>query len=298
MFAVMTAGSNKSGILVMILAMFVLASMDAISKYLVAIYDVPQILWIRAVVFVAFAVAVARPRRLGTALVSARPVLQIVRSLILVVETATFIVAFRYLPLADVHAVAALAPLVATALAIPLLGERVGARRWTAVVLGFVGVLIIIRPGLGVFHWTALLPLLAAFFWGIYQVLVRMVSDGDGAATTTLYTALVAALVWGGVGLYLGQWQAPDAVGWSLLLLLGLMAALAHFLVIRALELAPASVLQPFGYTLMLWAVVMGYLVFDHFPDPLTLLGAAIVVASGLYALYRESERQDARPQP
>ncbi len=292
----MTAGGNKSGILVMILAMFVLASMDAISKYLVAIYDVPQILWIRAVIFVAFAVAVARPRHLRRALKSARPVLQIGRSLILVAETATFILAFRYLPLADVHAVAALAPLIATALATPLLGEHVGARRWSAVVLGFVGVLIIIRPGLGVFHWTALLPLVAAFFWGIYQVLVRLVSEDDGAATTTLYTALVAALVWGGVGLYSGHWQAPDAVGWGLLSLLGLMAALAHFLVIKALELAPASVLQPFGYTLMLWAVVMGYLVFDHFPDIMTLLGAAIVVASGLYVLYRESALHDARP--
>jgi drug/metabolite transporter (DMT)-like permease len=294
----MTADGNKSGILVMILAMFVLASMDAISKYLVAIYGVPQILWIRALVFVVFAVAVARPRHLRRALKSARPGLQIGRSLILVCETAIFIVAFRYLPLADVHAVAALAPLIATALAIPLLGERVGARRWTAVAMGFVGVVIIIRPGLGVFHWTALLPLVAAFFWGLYQVLVRLVSAHDGAATTTLYTALVAALAWSGVSLYQGHWQAPDAVGWGLLLLLGLMASLAHFLVIKALELAPASVLQPFGYTLMLWAVVMGYLVFDHIPDALTLAGAAIVVASGLYALYRESAAHDARPQP
>ncbi len=273
------------GILLMNLAMFLLAGMDGISKTLAADYAVPQILCVRFLIFCVFALAIARPKSLRSAFRSKHPYLQIARSLIITIEVGVFILAFRYLPLADTHAIAGIAPLMVTALAVPFLGEKVGLRRWSAIAIGFVGLLIIVRPGIGVFNPAALIALAGAGLWAVYQILVRKVSDDD-AATSLLYMAVIGAVVMTALAPFF--WKAPDTTGWLLLLALGLVGSLGHYILIQAFRAAPASTLQPFHYIVLLWATVIGYLVFGDLPDIWTILGAVVIAASGLYAFYRE----------
>ncbi|MDE0729114.1 MAG: DMT family transporter, partial [Alphaproteobacteria bacterium] len=178
------------GILLMNLAMVLLAGMDGISKTLAPDYSVPQILCVRFLIFCLFALAIARPKSLRVAFRSNHPYLQIARSLIITIEVGIFILAFRYLPLADAHAISGIAPLLVTALAVPFLGEKVGRRRWTAIAIGFVGLLVIVRPGIGIFDPAALIPLGGAGLWAVYQILVRKVAD-DSAATSLLYMAAI-----------------------------------------------------------------------------------------------------------
>ena len=278
------------GIILMNLAMFLLAGMDGISKTLATDYAVPQILSVRFLIFCLFALAIARPRSLRAAFKSHHPYLQIARSLIITLEVGVFIIAFRYLPLADAHAIAGIAPLLVTALAVPLLGEKVGLRRWSAIAVGFVGLLVIVRPGLGVFNPAALIPLAGAALWAVYQILVRKVADDD-AATSLLYMAVIGAVVMTALAPFF--WRPPDAQGWILLVSLGVVGSLGHYVLIKAFQAAPASTLQPFHYIVLLWAAIVGYLVFGDLPDTWTILGAAIIAASGLYAFYRERVREE-----
>jgi drug/metabolite transporter (DMT)-like permease len=190
------------------------------------------------------------------------------------------------LPLANAHAILAITPLLVTALSVPLLRERVGIRRWSAIGIAFVGVLIILRPGLAAVHPYALVALMCALMFALYQVLTRMVSRDDDAAVTLFYTAAVGAIVLSAIGPFFWTW--PDAKGWGLFVLVGLIGASGHFLLINALRLAPASSLQPFSYSILIWATVVGFLLFDNLPDLWTIVGAAIVTASGLYTFARE----------
>ncbi len=273
------------GILLMNLAMLLLAGMDGISKTLAVDYAVPQILSVRFLIFCLFALALARPKSLRAAFRSRHPYLQIARSLIIVIEVAVFILAFRHLPLADAHAISGIAPLLVTALAVPVLGEKVGPRRWSAIAIGFLGLLIIVRPGIGVFNPAALIPLAGACLWAVYQILMRKVAD-DSAATSLLYMAIIGALVMTVLAPFF--WRPPDATGWLLLLSLGVVGSLGHYVLIKAFQAAPASTLQPFHYIVLLWAAVVGYLVFGDVPDIWTIVGAAVIAGSGLYAFYRE----------
>jgi drug/metabolite transporter (DMT)-like permease len=224
------------GIALMNLAMLLLACMDGLSKHLAANYAVPQILCVRFLIFCLFALAIARPPSLRAAFRSHHPYLQIARSLVITVEVAVFVLAFRYLPLADTHAIAGIAPLLVTALAMPFLGERVGPRRWTAVAIGFLGLLIIVRPGLTVLNPAAAIPLLGAALWAAYQILMRKVSDDD-AATSLLYMAVVGALVMSILAPF--YWRPPDAQGWALMILLGLTGSLGHLILIMAFRAVP-----------------------------------------------------------
>ncbi|MDP6815191.1 MAG: DMT family transporter [Alphaproteobacteria bacterium] len=280
------------GIALMNLAMLLLACMDGLSKHLAANYAVPQILCVRFLIFCLFALAIARPPSLRAAFRSHHPYLQIARSLVITVEVAVFVLAFRYLPLADTHAIAGIAPLLVTALAMPFLGERVGPRRWTAVAIGFLGLLIIVRPGLTVLNPAAAIPLLGAALWAAYQILMRKVSDDD-AATSLLYMAVVGALVMSILAPF--YWRPPDAQGWALMILLGLTGSLGHLILIMAFRAAPASTLQPFHYVVLIWATMVGYLAFDDLPDIWTILGALVIAGSGIYAFCRE---QRAKPAP
>jgi len=284
------------GIAAMVLAMMLLASMDATAKYLVRDYAIVQILWVRFAIFLVVALALARRRGIATTFVSRQWRLQVARSLVLLAEAAAFILSFSLLPLANVHAIAAMAPLLATALAVPMLGERVGRHRWAAVGVGLIGVLVIIRPGMGTMDWSAAAPLTAAFLWALYQILVRKVGLTDSVTTTTLYTAAVGLAVLTLIAPFV--WRAPDTEGWLLMLLVGVLGSAGHIVLFKALELAPASSLQPFAYMLTVWAAVMGYLVFDHIPDAMTIAGAVIVVLGGLYALHRERLRAGAARSP
>lgn len=196
------------------------------------------------------------------------------------------IYAFVTLPFAEAYALIFLSPSIATILSIFLLGEQVGWRRWLAVAFGFGGVLLIVRPGFAIFDARLLLPLLGALLFAIYQILLRLVARYDSPPTTLLYSAFVGAGALSLVGPF--DFVAPDAAGWGLLLLSACLGAGAHFALIRAFDYAPASRLQPYGYTMMLWAAVFGVVVFGQFPDAWTVLGAVLICAGGLYAYYRE----------
>lgn len=281
-----TAPRAGHAIALMILAMCLMASMDATSKWLVEDLAIPQILLVRFGIFLIVALALAGRRGFARTIRSERPGLQIIRSVVMLAEITVFIWAFSLLPLADVHAIAAISPLMATALAVPLLREKVSWHRWCAVVIGFIGVLIIVRPGSGVMGWAALVPLLAAFLWALLQVLIRKVGLEDSVETTALYSAAIAVVVMALFAPF--TWQAPTPEQWGLLVLTGSLGSAGLLVLFKALQLGAASALQPFSYSMVLWATVLGFLIWGHFPDAWTLTGVAIVVAGGLYAFSRE----------
>jgi drug/metabolite transporter (DMT)-like permease len=274
------------GIGFMMAAMLMFASVDVLSRHLTQTYSVPQILMVRFVLFFLFAVLLIRPRNFRAAFRSKRPSLQILRGFVMMAEIATFTVGLRYLPLADIHSVAAAAPLVVVALAIPLLGEKVGLHRWAAVLLGFVGVLVIVRPGFGNVSGYLAIAVVATFLWGLYQTMSRMVARYDDHNTTFVYTATIALIVSCAVGPFF--WQPVDWEGWGWLAMSAVFGGAAHYFLIRATAAAEASMLQPFSYTLVLWATLLGFLVFGEYPDDWTIVGGIIIVAAGLYAMHRE----------
>jgi drug/metabolite transporter (DMT)-like permease len=277
------------GALLAALAMFGFAAMDSMSKFLVREYPIAQTLCIRYVIYTGFAVLVVRRHGLRTVIRSRRPWLQAFRALLALVESAVFVLAFAYLPLAETHAVAATSPLIVIVLAAPLLHERVGLHRWLAVVAGFTGVLLIIRPGFQAFDWPLMIPLLGAFLWGLYQILVRLCGRDDSPETTLLWSAVVGLAAISIVAPF--QWHEADAFAWALLSGMGLLGALAHFALIKALDFAEASAIQPYGYTLLVWAVVLGFVVFGDVPGPWTILGGGVVVLSGLYTWHHDRQR-------
>jgi len=280
-----------SGIALILLANLGFAGMDAVSKTLSTEYSVAQILWVRFAFFAVFATVLAWRRGGGILrqFRTDRPVFQTSRALLLVAEIGCFILAFRYMQLADTHSIGAVFPLVITALSALWLGERVGVRRWTAVAIGFLGMLVILRPGMAVFDPVALLPLAGAVMFAVYQVMTKVISRTDALETTLLYTGWIGVIAMSFFGPF--HWDWPDARGWGLLMLAGLLGSIGHMTVIKALEVAPASVLQPFNYTLLVWATGIGFVVFGDLPDAWTVAGATIIVASGLYVWWRERVR-------
>ncbi|MFV0295378.1 MAG: DMT family transporter [Hyphomicrobiaceae bacterium] len=283
-----TVPAHQPGLamVMMLLAMFLFASMDALSKVAARELPIPQILWVRYILFTMFVAIMLRRQGLRAALVSGQPWVQAIRSVLIIFENGLFVLAFVYMPLADVHAIAAVSPLIVIALSRPLLGETVGIRRWLAVMAGFIGVLVIVRPGFVRIDWPILIPLAAAFLWGLYQVMVRMCARTDTGETTWAWSAVVGLLVTTLVGPFVWVW--PDARGWLLLVAIGMIGSAAHFTLIKALEFWEAGALQPFSYTLLVWATVIGFFAFGHIPDGWTMTGALVIILSGLYAWQRE----------
>ena len=284
-----SAGPTASrGIVCVLAAWLLFAGMDAGSKLLAEHYSIIQILWVRFVSLSVIAAWLARRHGGNAALRTRHFWLQSFRSLLLVTEIGLFILTITVLPLADTHAILAVTPLIVTALSVPLLGEHVGIRRWSAIGVALVGVLIILRPGLGAVHPIALLALLCSLMFALYQILTRIVSRTDPPLTTLFYTALVGVA---GLTLLIPfYWRTPDVAGWGLFALVAALGASGHFLLIKALQLAPASTLQPFSYTILIWATLVGFLVFGNLPDLLTVAGALVITASGIYTFARERQ--------
>ncbi|MYF88062.1 MAG: DMT family transporter [Boseongicola sp. SB0676_bin_33] len=267
------------------LGMFLFAAVDTIAKFLTSELHPFQIVWTRQLGLLAGALFLLalHGRRL---FLTAQPKLQLIRGLVAALSAAAFIFAIRHVPLADAVAVSFLAPFMVTLMAALILQEPVGWRRWAAVLLGFVGSMIILRPGMGAVHPAAMLVVVAAFFFACRQVISRAIADTDGTGTTILYTAVTAVLV---LSLPLPWvWVTPD--GSELLLLVGMamLAGFAEVFVIRALELGFAVAVAPVHYTLIIWASLYGWLVFGQFPDAWTWAGTAIIMATGMYTLRRE----------
>ncbi len=265
------------------------AVMDAISKVLGQQLSVPQILWVRYILYTLLAVAVLHRLGLRRVFHSERPLLQLARSLLIIIENGVFIYAFTLMPLADMHAIAAASPLLVIALSVPVLGEQVGWRRWLAVAAGFLGVLLIVRPGFQTIDWPMTVALSGAILWGVYQVLVRLCSRTDSSETTWLWTAVIGLMATSLVGP--ATWIWPDTWGWIMLFAIAALGTACHWAFIKALSVAEASALQPYSYTLFLWAAIIGAVWFKDIPDAWTLAGATVIIASGLYAWHRERVR-------
>lgn len=282
------AAANRRGILLVILATAMFVALDATAKYLSQSYPVPQVMWARFF-FHLVVVLVLCARRLPAVLYTQRPGLQFVRSILMLATNGAFFFAIQSMPLADATAIVFAGPLLITALSVPLLGEHVGPRRWVAVAIGFLGALVIIRPGPGILQGVAVLPLISATLFSLYQISTRVLSRFDDPMTTLLYTSVLGAfLLTCGLPWY---WRAPDLEGWLLMAFAGFVGALSQLALIKAIESAPLSVIAPFNYVGLVWAISLGYLVFGDLPDALTFVGAAIIVASGLYVLHREKAR-------
>lgn len=280
------AGAVRRAILLLILAMACLTGMDTLAKILTAEMPVMQVAWARFFfLFVAISPVLLRTR-LTKLLQTRNPKLQFARGVLQLPANICFLMALSYLPLADAIAVAFSAPLFIVAFSAVFLGEQVDWQRWAAVGLGMVGVLIIIRPGFGEAHWALVLPLITAIVFAMFQVMTRILGRTDSSLTTLFYSNFVGLI---GTSLILPfVWDSPAMDGWLLMMALGLLAAIGHFLMIEAFSTAPASTLAPFTYVELVWATLVGFLIFGDLPGPFVVAGALIVVAAGIWALIQE----------
>lgn len=284
------------GILLTIIAWSLFPTLDAIAKYLAGDYSVIEIVWARFLAQFAVAAALLGPRRLRTAIRTPYRTLQFGRSLGFAVHTILFIAAITYLPLADAIALLFVGPLMVTALSSPLLGETVGLSRWLGVLVGFLGAIVIIRPGFGVFHWATILVLLSAACFALYQLATRELSSHEDPLTTLFYTPAAGLAVMSALVPFF--WTTPTADDALLMALMGGVGAFAHFMLIKAYESAEASSLAPFSYVLIVSATILGYAVFGDLPDAWTVIGALIVIAGGLYVGRREARAARAPLEP
>lgn len=281
-----------AGIGWMALGVSTLPLMDGTAKYLSAEFHVLQIAWARYGFHLLLLLALLAWRLRPAELIPRHPGMQVLRSGFLLGTTLCYFAAISFLPLANVLALAFIGPIFCTALAPVVLHEHVGTRRWAAVIVGFVGTLIVLRPGLDVFDPASLFALGAGAFYGAYLLATRRLSGSGRPSITLLYTAVigVAALT-----LTLPfVWRTPDTGEWLLMAATGAFGALAHFLIIRAFETAPAPVLGPVSYVEIVAAVAVGWAAFGDFPDRWTWTGIAIIVSSGIYISIREGRARPA----
>ena len=261
--------------------------LDTTAKYLTASIPVIEIVWARYVVAFLFSFAVSNPIAHPSIMRTSRPVLQVLRSAMLVVSTLMAFIALRYLQLDEAVSIVFTAPFLVAAMSGPLLGEWIGWQRWVAIGVAFFGVLVIARPGLGGIHPAALLTLGAAICYGLYILTTRLLARTDSNETTLFYSNIVGAVVMSAAVPFV--WVTPDGIFTIFLMLtLGAFGGFGHYLLIMAHRLAPAGVLAPFVYIQIVSMTLLGYLVFRDVPNHWTLAGAAIIVASGLYLLRRE----------
>ncbi len=274
-----------TGIILMVLGMAVLNAMDAISKLLTTDYTGIQVAWARYAFHLVPLVALAGPSRVRRMVRTINPRAQILRSTSLAISAVCIILAFSLMPLADAIAVSFIAPLIVVALSARFLGEHVGLHRWIAVVIGFVGMLVLVWPEGNVFETGAIFAVAAAIFWAIGLMMTRHVR-GDDPWSTLFFTALIGTVLLSLAVPFF--WRSPSLVAWGLMASMGLLGGLAHALIILAFRNASASLLAPYNYTLLVWATFYGWLLFQELPDLRGIVGAVIIVTAGLYAGYRE----------
>jgi drug/metabolite transporter (DMT)-like permease len=270
-----------------ILMGFMLSTMDALAKYLTQVHAVLFVVWGRYFFHTVLTTTWLLRKGSTRFLRSNRPGLQMLRAAFLLGATGNMYWAVSNMPLGDATAIMFLYPLLVTALSVPMLGETVGIRRWLAVIVGFGGILLIAQPGADAMNAFALFPFLASFSVAFYMIMTRIMSRHDSVETTTFYSTapiailLTMALPW--------TWNDLTSLEWGLMVAMGGVGALGHFVLVIAFGMAPASLLAPFSYSHLVVAVLISFFFFADVPSVSTLAGAAIVVASGLYVWYRET---------
>lgn len=277
----------RIGILLMIATTFVFAVQDGISRHLAENYNVIMIVMIRYWFFAAFVITIAT-RQSGSVRAAAatqQPLLQITRGVLLALEICVMVSAFVLLGLVESHAIFACYPLLIAALSGPILGEKVGWRRWVAIGIGFIGVLVILQPGYTVFAPAAAVPLLSALMFALYGLLTRYAARQDSAATSFFWTGTSGAVVMTVAGIWF--WEPMTANDWQWMAALCITGAGGHWLLIKTYEVAEASEVQPFAYLQLVFASAIGLLLLDETLRPNVAIGAAIVVGAGLFTLWR-----------
>jgi drug/metabolite transporter (DMT)-like permease len=281
---------HLTGIALMCGALACFACLDTMAKFLNGYMDTLQVVWARYTGALVLALVISNPFSRPALMVSRRPVLQVGRSVLLLASTLLNFFALRYLQLDQALAIVFSTPFFVAILSGPVLGEWVGLRRWVAICVGFIGVLLVARPGFGGIHPAALISLAAAAFYAAYSISTRLLSRTDSSETTLFYSNLVGAAAM--VPVLPFVWTTPrDPLVIVLMLVCGAFGTIGHYLLILAHRLAPPALLAPFIYTQIVWVIILGYLVFADVPTGWTLAGAAVVVASGLFILYREQVR-------
>jgi len=279
-----------AGIVFMCMAGSIFPLMNGLVQVLSKSYESEQIVWARVTGHFVFMLALFAPR-FGLGILSTnRPALQLGRSTVLLMSTLCFFTGVKYLPLAQATAINFTAPFMVVLLAWPFLGERIGMARLMAVAVGFVGVLVVVRPGTQLFHWASLLIIGSSFFYAVYQIFTRRVGASDRPETSAIYSAMVGTVLM--LPLLPFIWRTPASLTDGLLLgSLGVIGGVGHYLVAKALASAPASVIAPFMYWQMIGSVVVGYLLSGHVPDAATWGGAAIIIAAGIFVGWFETRR-------
>ena len=288
----MAVQNTKLGIWLMVATSFVFAMQDGISRHLAGEYNVLMVVMLRYWFFAAFVMAVAARKAGGlrAAAATSQPGVQIFRGVLLAAEICVMVLAFVLLGLVESHAVFTCYPLLVAALSGPILGVKVGWRSWTAIGVGFAGVLIILQPGFRVFQAEALIALASALMFALYGLMTRFAARKDTAATSFFYTGTVGAVVMTAVGIWF--WEPMTPVDWAWMALLCVTGATGHWLLIKAYDVAEASAVQPFAYLQLVFAATLGITVFGEALEWNVALGAAIVVAAGLFTLLRARAKE------
>ena len=280
------------GITLMVLTTFIFAVQDGLSRHLASEYNVLMVVMIRYWFFAAFVIAIAKRNAGGlrAAAKTSQPVLQTIRGLLLAAEICVMIAAFTVLGLVESHAVFTCYPLLVAALSGPILGESVGWRRWMAIGVGFIGVLIILQPGMNVFDPAAIIPLVAAAMFAVYGLLTRYVGRKDKTATSFFWTGVTGSVAMTAAGIWF--WEPMIASDWIYMGFLCITGVTGHWLLIRCYEVAAASAVQPFAYLQLVFASIIGISIFGEDVRTNVAIGAALIVAAGLFTFWRERQQR------
>ena len=285
----MQLSNNKMGIVLMISAILCYSCMDGIIRYLSQHYNVITLGMFRYWFFALFIIIFHSRKGKSLKIVSKSKIqfLQILRSVILTVELCFAHYCFYKIGLIQTASIFAVGPLIVTALSVFILKEVVGWRRWTAITVGFIGILIILRPGINVFDPFSFIALGCAFLYAVYQVLARLVSRYDNNDTTLFYTGIVGVIILSSIGPFF--YKEVQAIDWLWIFIISILGLSAHFCIIKSLQLAEASMLQPFSYLHLVFVSIIGILVFNEILETPVLVGSIIVVSAGLYTFWREN---------
>ena len=280
----MKTSKTYIGILFALLAYFSFSFLDAIQKTTVLYHSIFQILLIKYLFTLMLSYFESLRKKNTNFYKSKKMKLQLTRSILSIIESGFFVLSFRYLSLADAHSIASLTPVFVVALSALILREHVTLKTWLAIFVGFIGVLIIMRPGFSIFDPKSILPLLAAFFLSLYQITTKKASLYDSNETSLFYTSIIGIFImfW----LSILYWNPFSDYSYILFLGIGLFFSLGIYFQIIALSYTKASLVQPFHYTLIFWSIILGYIFYDDLPDTFTLIGATIIVLSGIYVMY------------
>ena len=276
------------GIIFAILAYLSFSLLDTIQKTLIIYYSVFQLLFIKYCFTLCLSFIESRRKKNYKFYITNNLKLQILRSFLSILESACFVLAFRYLSLADAHSIGGLTPIIVVIFSSIFLREKITPKIWLAVFMGFIGVLIIMRPGLSIFEPKSLIPLSAALFLGLYQVATRKASEYDQNETSLFYTAITGILIMGSISFF---YWIPINLSFILLFMgVGVFYSLGLYLQIIALSKARASMVQPFHYTLIFWAIIFGFIFYNDIPDLFTIAGATIIATSGIYIFVKKGD--------